>query len=36
MTNVTCSQSITILMADDDQDDCLLVSKAFQASRLVQ
>lgn len=34
MTNVTCSQSITILMADDDQDDCLLVGKAFQASRL--
>jgi CheY-like chemotaxis protein len=34
MTKVTCSKSITILMADDDQDDCLLVSKAFQASRL--
>ncbi len=34
MTNVTCSNSITILMADDDQDDCLLVSKAFEASRL--
>jgi CheY-like chemotaxis protein len=27
--------SITILMADDDQDDCMLVSKAFEASRLV-
>ncbi len=27
-------KSITILMADDDQDDCLLVSKAFEASRL--
>jgi CheY-like chemotaxis protein len=27
-------KSITILMADDDQDDCLLVRKAFQASRL--
>lgn len=25
---------ITILMADDDQDDCLLVNKAFEASRL--
>lgn len=29
------NKSITILMADDDQDDCLLVSKAFEASRLV-
>jgi CheY-like chemotaxis protein len=28
------SKSITILMADDDQDDCLLVSRAFKASRL--
>ena len=27
-------KSVTILMADDDQDDCLLVSKAFEASRL--
>jgi CheY-like chemotaxis protein len=27
-------KSITILMADDDEDDCLLVSKAFEASRL--
>jgi CheY-like chemotaxis protein len=26
---------ITILMADDDRDDCLLVRKAFEASRLV-
>jgi CheY-like chemotaxis protein len=34
MTNATCSRSITILMADDDPDDCLLVSKAFKASRL--
>ena len=34
MTNVACANSITILMADDDQDDCLLVSKAFEASRL--
>ena len=34
MTNVACAKSITILMADDDQDDCLLVSKAFKASRL--
>jgi CheY-like chemotaxis protein len=28
-------KSITILMADDDPDDCLLVSSAFEASRLV-
>jgi CheY-like chemotaxis protein len=28
-------KSVTILMADDDQDDCLLVNKAFEASRLV-
>ena len=28
-------KSVTILMADDDQDDCLLVSRAFEASRLV-
>jgi CheY-like chemotaxis protein len=28
------NKSITILMADDDQDDCLLVSKALKASRL--
>src|SRR5512135_1663948 len=34
MNNATCKNSITILMADDDQDDCLLVSKAFKASRL--
>ena len=34
MTNATCKNPITILMADDDQDDCLLVSKAFKASRL--
>ncbi len=34
MTNDTCTKSITILMADDDPDDCLLVSKAFKASRL--
>ena len=27
-------KTITILMADDDQDDCLLVRKAFEASRL--
>jgi CheY-like chemotaxis protein len=27
-------QTITILMADDDQDDCLLVSQAFEESRL--
>ncbi len=27
-------KSITILMADDDQDDCLLVKRAFEASRL--
>jgi CheY-like chemotaxis protein len=26
---------ITILMADDDQDDCLLVSKAFKESHLL-
>jgi CheY-like chemotaxis protein len=26
--------TITILMADDDPDDCLLVSKAFKSSRL--
>src|SRR5512136_2943538 len=34
MNNATCKNSITILMADDDLDDCLLVSKAFKASRL--
>lgn len=27
--------SITILMADDDQDDCLLVKDAFKENRLV-
>jgi CheY-like chemotaxis protein len=27
-------RTITILMADDDPDDCLLVSKAFKTSRL--
>ena len=27
-------KSITILMADDDQDDCLLVKDAFKESRL--
>ena len=27
-------RTITILVADDDPDDCLLVSKAFKASRL--
>ena len=27
-------KSITILMADDDQDDCMLVDRAFDASRL--
>ncbi|MGD0231528.1 MAG: response regulator [Syntrophorhabdales bacterium] len=27
-------KSVTILMADDDQDDCLLVSTAFEESRL--
>jgi CheY-like chemotaxis protein len=27
-------KSITILMADDDKEDCLLVSKAFKESRL--
>ena len=33
MTN-TCKEAIVILMADDDPDDCLLVSKAFEESRL--
>ena len=33
MSDVT-SKSITILMADDDSDDCLLVSKAFEESRI--
>ena len=27
-------KSITILMADDDQDDCLLVKEAFEENRL--
>ncbi len=30
----SCKQAITILMADDDPDDCLLVGKAFKESRL--
>ncbi len=34
MSQHPCKNAITILMADDDADDCLLVSKAFQASRL--
>ena len=29
-------KSITILMADDDQDDCLLVREAFKEGRLLQ
>ena len=33
MSDGTC-KSITILMADDDPDDCLLVGKAFKTSRL--
>jgi CheY-like chemotaxis protein len=33
MSTNTCN-TMTILMADDDPDDCLLVSKAFKASRL--
>jgi CheY-like chemotaxis protein len=33
MSDGTC-KTITILMADDDPDDCLLVSKAFTTSRL--
>jgi len=28
-------KSITILMADDDQDDCLLVKEAFEENRLL-
>ncbi len=28
------SNAITILMADDDQDDCLMVKEAFEESRL--
>lgn len=34
MTKKT-GESITILMADDDQDDCLLVEDAFKENRLV-
>ena len=30
----TTGKAITILMADDDQDDCLLVRDAFVQSRL--
>ena len=33
MSDGTC-KPITILMADDDGDDCFLVSKAFKASKL--
>lgn len=33
MSNNTC-KTMTILMADDDPDDCLLVRKAFKTSRL--
>ena len=33
MSDGTC-KTMTILMADDDPDDCLLVSKAFKTSRL--
>lgn len=33
MSDSTC-KPITILMADDDGDDCFLVGKAFKASRL--
>jgi CheY-like chemotaxis protein len=33
MSDGTC-RTITILMADDDPDDCLLVSKAFKTSKL--
>ncbi len=32
--NDSACRTITILMADDDPDDCLLVSKAFKAGRL--
>ena len=31
---MTPAETMTILMADDDHDDCLLVSKAFKACRL--
>jgi CheY-like chemotaxis protein len=33
MSDGTC-RTITILMADDDPDDCLLVSRAFKTSKL--
>jgi CheY-like chemotaxis protein len=33
MSDGTC-KTITILMADDDPDDCLLVSRAFKTSKL--
>lgn len=33
MSEGTC-KTMTILMADDDPDDCLLVRKAFETSRL--
>ena len=33
MSDGTC-RTITILMADDDADDCLLVSRAFKTSKL--
>jgi CheY-like chemotaxis protein len=33
MSDSSC-KTMTILMADDDPDDCLLVSKAFKTSRL--
>lgn len=34
MNDSVCNNAITILMADDDEDDCFLVEKAFKASRL--
>jgi CheY-like chemotaxis protein len=33
MSNGIC-RTITILMADDDEDDCLLVKKAFKTSKI--
>jgi CheY-like chemotaxis protein len=33
MSDGTC-RMITILMADDDEDDCLLVSRAFKTSKI--
>jgi CheY-like chemotaxis protein len=29
------TRPITILMADDDQDDCMLVSKAFEEGKIL-